>query len=121
MRFVYYNLNPKGIKEEDCVTRAITLASGLDYEKVAEKLYYSSKLLECDKLNVFCYKHLLDDIFKYQKVYCSGMTVEEFAENHPYGTYLIRINGHLSTLIDNTIYDLWDCRNEILTNAWRVD
>ena len=37
-KFVYYNNNPYGLKEEDCVTRAITLASGLPYFEVQKKL-----------------------------------------------------------------------------------
>lgn len=121
MRFVYYNLNPKGIKENDCVTRAIALATGLDYDKVAQKLYLSAELLDCEKLCVCCYKHLLDNVFAFPRVHCSGLSVAQFADLHPTGTYLIRMNGHLSVLIDYTIYDIWNCKNEILTNAWRVD
>lgn len=121
VRFVYYNLNPKGVKEEDCVTRAITMATGLPYNEVAKKLYYSAKLLDCDKLNVCCYKHLLDDTFKFHRVKCAGLTVAEFAEIYPTGIYIIRMDGHLSVLIDQTIYDLWNCKDEILTDAWRVD
>jgi hypothetical protein len=48
------------------------------------------------------------------------MTVEEFADNNPYGTYLVRMNGHISTVIDNCIYDIFDCRKAILTNAWKI-
>ena len=119
--FCYYNVNPYGYEEEDCVTRAITLATGISYEEVQEKLWLISKLLNCCKLCVSCYRHLLDDIFKLQRVECDGLTVGEFADTYPIGTYLVRMNGHLSCIIDNTIYDIWDCRDEWLTDAWRVD
>lgn len=118
--FVYYNVNPSGVRENDCVTRAITLATGLPYKKIAQKLYLSAKLLECDKLNFFCYSHLLDDVFKFERVPTYSLTVNEFANIHPYGTYLIRMNGHISVLKDGTVYDIWDCRREIVTDAWLV-
>ena len=51
---------------------------------------------------------------------CEGMTINEFAELHPYGTYLLRMDGHISTLIDYTVYDIFDCRNHIITNAWKM-
>lgn len=121
-KFVYYNNNPYGLKEEDCVTRAITLASGcFTYEEVKKKLQLIAELFNCEKLCVCCYRHLLDDVFKYHRVNCDGYLVGEFADDNPIGVYLLRINGHITCLIDGTIYDLWDCRNEFITDAWRVE
>lgn len=119
-RFVYYNVNPDGIETEDCVTRAISLASNLPYEEIQEKLYYTARLLNCDKLCVCCYRHLLDDVFKYQRMDCDGLFVGEFADMHPDGVYLLRIDGHITCCIDGVIYDIWDCRNEFITDAWKV-
>ena len=47
--------------------------------------------------------------------------VSEFAQQHPEGVYLIRMEGHLSTLVNGVIYDLWDCSYETLTDVWRVE
>ena len=118
--FSYLNLNPLDIEEADCVTRAIALASGYSYAEVQDKLYYISRLLECEKLCVCCYKHLLSDVFKYDKVYCKDMTVTEFAQLHPYGIYLIRMEGHLSVLVNGEVKDIWDCSNQVLTDVWAV-
>lgn len=118
--FIYYNQNPNGTKENDCVTRAISLACNIDYSDVRRKLYHISRLLECEKLCVCCYKHLLEDIFKLNSINCKGITINQFSNENPIGVFILRINGHLTCLIDNTIYDIWDCRNEILTNAWEV-
>jgi len=118
--FKYLNVNPLSITEEDCVTRAISLASGYSYAEIQDKLYYMSKLLECEKLCVCCYKFLLSDIFKYPKVDCDNLTVREFANLYPKGIYLIRMNGHLSVLSDGIVYDIWDCSNEVLTDVWYV-
>ena len=119
--FKYLNLNPLDLTEEDCVTRAISLASGYSYAEVQDKLYYISKLLDCERLCVCCYQHLLSDVFKYDKIYCRDVSVSEFAERHPTGVYLIRMEGHLSVLVDGVVYDIWDCSDEILTDVWYVN
>lgn len=120
-KFVYYNVNPYGDKEEDCVCRAITFCTGLDYHDVEDKLRLIGRLMNCEKLCVCCYRHLLDDIFKFKRVDCDYMSVGEFADNYPYGTYIVRMNGHLSSVKDNTVYDIFDCRKLICTDAWKVD
>jgi hypothetical protein len=119
-RFVYYNINPDGEKASDCVTRAISLGTGLDYTIIRRKLYHSAKLFDCDKLNVDCYAHLLEDVFKFPQVNTYGMTVGEFADNHSYGIYLVRMSGHISTIWQGKVVDIWDCRDSLITNAWKI-
>ena len=67
--YVFYNNNPDLLIENDCVTRAISLASGLPYEVIEEKLYLTSKLFECPKLCVCCYENLLNYVFNYEQIY----------------------------------------------------
>lgn len=119
--FRYHNVNPLSLTESDCVTRAISLATGYSYAEIKDKLYYISQLLDCERLCVCCYQHLLDDVFKYDKVYCTGLTVREFSERHPDGIFLIRMEGHLSVLSNGIIYDIWDCSDEVLTDVWLID
>lgn len=120
-KFVYLNINPDNAKKQDCVTRAISLASGLPYPTIRKKLFHTARLLDCEKLCMTCYKHLIEDVFKYCRVNCDGMSVEEFADKNPVGIYLARIEGHITTLIDNNCFDIWDCRSSITTDVWRVD
>ena len=119
-KYIYYNVNPEGERKNDCVTRAISLASGYSYPCIRKKLFHIAKLLNCDKLCVCCYRHLLDDIFKYKRINCDGYTVGEFADKYPQGKYLVRMGGHISTIIDNCVYDIFDCRDLWLTDAWEV-
>ena len=121
MRYKYLNLNPDKKTEPDCVFRAITLATEDDYNKIDEKLYYTSRLYDCTKLCVCCYKHLLDDYYKFERLKgFKGYTIEEFSTMNPYGTYIIRVDGHLTCVIDETLYDIWDCRDEIVDIVWQV-
>lgn len=119
-QFRYWNENPQGEKHNDCVTRAITLASGLTYAEVRKKLFHTSRLLGCVRLCWSCYSFLLTDVLGYRQVNCDGMTVRDFADLHPNGTYLIRIDSHLTALRDGAIHDIWNCLDKKCFIAWKV-
>ena len=120
--YVYLNVNPDQLTVSDCVTRAITLTTGLPYSKVRKMLFHTAKLLGCEKLCVMCYKFLIEDVLKCRRVNCDGMYPNNFAELHRDGTYLLRMNGHINCCIDGKIYDIFDSRYyDFLTDAWRVD
>ena len=119
-KFCLWNENPQGDKRNDCVTRAITFASGVEYAQVRKKLRHTARLLDCEKLCPTCYCFLIHDVLGGIPKNCNNMTVEEFADNYAKGTYLVRMNGHISTVIDNCIYDIFDCRQHLLTNAWQM-
>ena len=118
--FRYYNVSPDGEHKNDCVTRAISLASGMPYAETRKKLRSVATLFDCERIYMSCYKHLIENVLYCKPLDCDGMTVEEFADMHPYGVYLVRMNQHISCIIDNTIYDIFDCREHLLTNAWKV-
>ena len=121
MSFKYLNINPLSLKESDCVTRAISLASGYSYAEIQNKLYYISELLECEKLCVCCYKHLLDGVFKYERVPCKGYTVGEIAEMYNDKILLVRIEGHLTCVVFGVIRDLWDSSDILADIVWLVE
>ena len=119
-RYVYYNRNDDQVKRNDCVTRAISLASGLPYKTIRRKLRYTARLLDCEKLCVSCYEWLIREVLGGTPKNCEGMTVNDFADLHPYGTYLLRMDGHICTLMDFTLYDIFDYREHFITNAWKM-
>ena len=118
--FRYLNVNPDQTKRNDCVTRAISLASKLPYSTVRKKLFHTAKLLDCEKLCMTCYCFLIQEVIGSVPKNCEAMSVGEFADLHPKGTYLIRIEGHLTMIRDNTVYDIWDCRSRLCDMAWEV-
>lgn len=120
-KYSYYNRNEDPtLHRNDCVTRAISFASGMSYSQTRRKLFHTARLLDCNRICMNCYKFLIENVLCCMPLDCDGLTVEEFADIHPKGTYLVRMNGHISTIIDNTIYDIFDCRKHNLTNAWKV-
>ena len=118
--FVYHNENPEKEHKSDCVSRAITFVSGLDYSTVRKMLFHSSRLMKCAKLSCNCYSWLLENVLHYKPIDCFGLTVGEFAKKLPYGTYLVRVPSHLTAVKDGKIYDTFDCGDDICDIAWCV-
>lgn len=119
MRFQFYNLNPLNKLEQDCVCRAITLATNEDYDVILNKLQLVGDLFDCDKLCVDCYKFLLDNVYNFDRIESyHGHTINEFLKHHSRGVYIIRIDRHLTCAIDGKIYDTWDCSDEIIDIIW---
>lgn len=119
--YKYYNRNPDGKLLEDCVCRAISTATGLNYEAVNNLLELTADCYECDKLCVCCYHNLLEDILGYERIDCElGETVQEIAQQHPCDKILIRIEGHLTSAIKGTVLDIWDCSDKRVDCFWVV-
>lgn len=119
--FSYYNINPNKSEEQDCVCRAISLATKLDYNAVDKLLGLVAHCYDCDKLCLCCYHHLLEDIFNFPVRYCENVeTVGEVAKKYPNNILLIRIQGHLSSSLYGVVYDIWDCTHKLVDCYWIV-
>lgn len=121
MAWQFLNLQPLGKLEEDCVTRAISLATGQDYYTIQEQLNLIGSLFHCEKLCVCCYKHLLDYVYNLERIEAvQGMSIKEFLQVFNSGIYIIRVDGHLTCAIDGEIIDTWDCTDKIVDIVWFV-
>ena len=117
--YTYFNINPYGIEEEDCVCRAITAATGVKYYVIDNLLELISELNYCEKLCACCYHILLEDIFEYPVVYCdNGETVGEIIDKHKDDVVIIRISGHLTYAINGNSMDIFDCRDREVDCYW---
>jgi hypothetical protein len=118
--YKFLNINPLNKKEEDCVNRAISLALCKDYYVIRNKLYLIADLFDCDTLCVCCYKHLLDDVYQLPRIDMKGYTIKEFIRKYPKGTFIIRVDGHLTCVINGKCYDIWDCTDEVIDIVWEA-
>lgn len=118
----YYNANPQGHEVEDCVTRAISTATGLKYEAVTNLLELSAEQYKCEKLCVCCYHYLLENILCYKPHYCTmGETVGNVAERYKDSKVIIRIAGHLTCSVMGEVLDIWDCTRKEADIYWVVN
>ena len=120
-KYKYHNQNPQGVHLEDCVTRAISLATGLRYGAVSNLLDISAGEYSCDKLCICCYHHLLEDILEYPRFDCDfTQTVKQIAASHPNNTLIIRVDLHLTAAVNGIVTDIWDCSDEWVDCFWVV-
>ena len=119
--YMYYNRNPDRVHTQDCVCRAISTATGLCYEAVYNLLNLTANEYKCEKLCVCCYNNLLEDILCYPRKECDfELTVQEVVSQYPKNTLIIRVDQHLTSSINGTLLDIWDCSEELVDCFWIV-
>lgn len=118
--YKFYNANPLGNIESDCVCRAISRAVKIPYRFIEKKLNLIGELFECDELCVCCYHHLLEKVFGLTPKYANGRKVKEIVKEYGNNIILLRLEGHLTMAENGVVYDLWDCRDEIADIFWIV-
>ena len=63
----------------------------------------------------------MSNIFGFPKVEkVDGLTIGQFCDEFPQGIFLVRVDGHLTTVLNSHIIDIGDCSEEIITDVWRV-
>jgi hypothetical protein len=72
-------------------------------------------------LCVGCYKFLLDEVYKFDRIdEFSGKTINETLKWLKNGLYLIRVDNHLTIVENGKICDTWDCGEEKIRVIWCV-
>lgn len=122
MPWTQYNPNPIGLEGIDCTVRALTKALGVSWEKAYTMLAVNGFILgDMPNANHVVNATLRQNGFKRYAIpdECPDCyTAEDFAEEHPEGTYVLAFGDHVCTVIDGTIYDSWDSRNRIPMFFW---
>ena len=44
----------------------------------------------------------------------------DFVEKYPKGTYILKMTGHITVVVDGVLYDLWDSRYRSVYTAWKI-
>lgn len=117
-----YNPNPMGARVGDCTVRAISRATGESWDTVYCGLCVEGLRL-CDmptanhvwgaylRRHGFRRRALPDD--------CPDCyTVADFCRDHPHGTYVLAISGHVVCVADGSYYDTWDSGEESPAYYW---
>lgn len=118
--YSYYNLNPYNKRTGDCVIRATAGALDITWDEASDLLYYTAKDLGCEMSCIGCYSSLFA-FLDLEELPVNGMTVDAVADAYPDDTLIIRIKGHLTCARRGRIFDIWDCREEIVDRAWIVE
>lgn len=128
--YIYYNPNPFRRSTSDCVVRAISKITDSDWDSTFIRLslmaFEKKDNLEKNHVwGMYLYRHgfrrrLIPDM-------CPNCyTVIDFCTDHPYGKYLLRIDGltdgHVVAVVDGDYYDSWDSGDEVVDYYyWRIE
>lgn len=117
MAYIFYNPNPSGQRNGDCVIRAIAKATGQDWEKVYLNLMIEGFTMYDLPSSNRVWKSYLEKIgfkrYALPDVCTDCYTVQQFCMDHPIGTYILATGNHAITIVDSNYYDIWDSGDEI--------
>lgn len=117
-----YNPNPIRNRVGDCTVRAITKATGEDWDTIYTHLcFYGFICKDMSLANDVWGKYLRKQGFKRYLVDDKDQdyyTVNDFCQDHPTGTYILAIDGHVVCVVDGKYYDTWDSGGEIPIYYW---
>ena len=117
--YKYYNNNPHNRHIDDCSIRALSLLTNRSWNDTYEELSYLANQASLMMDSVVFLEDYLDD--RYPRECHYSKTIEEFANEYPYGKYAVSTNGHLTAVVNGYIIDTFDPSNKIMRCAWRID
>lgn len=114
----HYNANPLNNNTADCTVRAISTAEENTWDETYRKL---SRLAQRQGVIFDDIKFIEDYLDKRYPRQCHySMTVGEFIEEYPRGTYLVTMQGHITCIKDGILIDTFDCRDRKMWCCWKV-
>lgn len=121
--FIQYNPNPVAHKRVgDCVIRALSKALGQTWDETYVGIAVKGfSMGDMPSSNAVWGAYLKDHDFSRHAVPADrvdGYTVADFAEDHPNGTYILAIDGHVVCVKDGEYYDTWESGHEIPVFYW---
>lgn len=124
-RWKLFNPNPGGRNVGDCAVRAVAAALGTDWETAFALIAQNAYMMgDMPSSNAVFGSVLRQNGFKRSVIPNSCpdcYTVEQFAEDHPRGTFVVGTGNHVVTVKDGVILDSWDSSKEIPVYFWRKD
>lgn len=114
-----YNANPDGIRGIDCTVRAISTALGERWNETYMGICVEGLLLrQMPSANAVWSAYLERRGFRRYPVPRTIYTVKDFCLDHPDGTFVLALSGHVVCVIDGEYYDFWDSGDEIVIFYW---
>lgn len=118
--YVQYNANPYCKRANDCTVRAISKATGKSWDEVYLGMCIEGYLCKMMPSENLVWGNYLESIgYERSVIPNRHYTVKDFAKDHPQGTYILAISGHVVACVDGHYYDTWDSGDEIPVYFWK--
>lgn len=117
MAYIQTNPNPKRNMTGDCVIRAISIAENKSWDDVfLELMLRGFDMKELPSENSVWSAHLRDLGYSRHIIpdTCPDCyTVENFAQDHPEGDYILATGSHIVAIKSGDVLDAWDSLGEV--------
>ena len=121
--FREFNNNPTGRRVGDCAIRAVSLALNKDWESTYLLIALNGLQMGDMPSSNSVWGSVLRQAGSVRENLpntCPDCyTVRDFCEEHPKGTYVLGLSGHVVTAKDGNWYDIWDSGDETVLFYWR--
>ena len=129
-QLVRYNANARGNSVGDCVKRSMSYAFDMSYNDISKLLLAKMKEKRCSQWNILpVFRPVIEELGGRNvtdQCVSSPITLDEFADNHTTGTYILLVGdkpgstSHAVCIVDGKVYDSWDSRDKYVTTVWLV-
>ncbi len=114
----YYNPNPRGKNVGDCAVRALAKALRQDWYTTFFDLCIEGAILADMPSGNSVWGSYLKRKGFHREIAQDDITVAEFIEKHPAGTYILALSGHVVCAQGGVLYDSWNSENETVLYHW---
>lgn len=118
------NPNPGHQYVDDCVVRAIAIATNRTWLEVYDDICAEGRIMfNMPSVNEVWGRYLYElgfEPFLLPESCQKCTTVKNFTKIFKKGTYIIGTGSHAVAVIDGDYYDAWDCGDVVPSYFWRV-
>lgn len=119
--YINYNANPTNAHVGDCTVRAISKATSQSWDKVYVGLAVVGFCMkDMEDANRVWGEYLRLNGWRRTTIPndCQCYTVKDFCNEHPKGTFVLAMEGHVLCVQDGNYIDTWDSGEEIPLYYW---
>lgn len=124
--FVPYNANPANNHVGDCVIRAVSKLTGQTWEETYVGILLQGFVLfdmpSANRVWTAYLRHLGYSRQEIPNTCPDCYTVRDFCRDHPKGSYLLSLDGHVVAVESGNYFDTWDSGSEpVIAYFFRKD
>lgn len=123
--YIHANPNPIGKYVDDCVIRAIAIATNRTWDDIYIHVCLQGYIMKNMPSVYKVWGTYLNSIgFVSEQLYSNCpdcYTIKDFCEDNPEGIFLLATGSHVVAAIDGCYYDTWDSGDELITTVWRKE
>lgn len=121
--YIHANPNPNGAYVEDCVIRAIAIATNRSWDETAIYLFLQAFIMKNMPSVNKVWGALLTSIgfrqYALPNTCPDCYTIRDFCIDNPDGIFILATGSHVVAVINGDYYDAWDSGDELPTSVWR--